>query len=275
MISTGLNKFVCRICDTDASPTAIFLGGHRIFACPRCAVRFAPGAFGSPVDYDRIYNTAEYQSNQVSGLHSLSGEQLVRHPTYRSFFEHVQPLAGTQLLDVGCGVGLFGHGAHARGWNVRGIDVSEHAIQMGRSFAPFPMEACSIETVIDRGERYDVVTAFEVLEHLERPVAFLSAVKKVLRPQGQFFCTVPNWNCDVVQSATRPDWLPPVHLHFFTLEALEELGRRAGMGDVRTGVIWSDPLPDEFAARLRWLGRRVLRSPRTPLGLWMHTRLDG
>jgi 2-polyprenyl-3-methyl-5-hydroxy-6-metoxy-1,4-benzoquinol methylase len=115
-----------------------------------------------------------------------------------------------------------------------------------------------------------VVTAFEVLEHLASPLEFLSSAKKLLRPGGQVFYTVPNWNCAEVQHSTRPDWLPPIHLQYFSRMALQQAGDRSQLGRVTTGLIWTDPMPAGVLPGARWLARRLLRRPREPLGLWMH-----
>jgi SAM-dependent methyltransferase len=260
----------CPGCGADAFPDRITLGGYQLFACPRCTLRFAPQAFHVPVDYDRLYESAEYKTDQVQALQSLGREELADHPTYRSFFRRVRHVPGAKLLDVGCGVGRFCQGAHGHGWNVTGIDVSARAIETGRTLAPFPLRVATTEELLQGGERFDVVTAFEVVEHLSDPVEFLASTGRLVYPGGQLFITVPNWSSAVVQKATRPDWVPPVHLLFFTEAALRQAGERSGLTRVTTGIIWSDPLPARAPGRARWLLRRLLRRPREPLGLWMH-----
>jgi 2-polyprenyl-3-methyl-5-hydroxy-6-metoxy-1,4-benzoquinol methylase len=260
----------CPACGNEAGPDEFELGGYRLYQCPRCTLRFAPQAFRVPVDYDQVYESAEYESEQIGALKSLHPQAIVEHPTYRSFFRQVHHVPGARLLDVGCGVGRFGHGAYARGWDVTGIDLSARAIESGRPFAPFPLRVASIEELESQGERFDVVTAFEVLEHLTSPVEFLSAVQRVVSTGGQVFCTVPNWNSSLVRNSTRPDWLPPIHLLFFSPASLQTVAERSGLAQVTTGVIWSDPMPTRAASRARWLARRLLGRPQEPLGLWVH-----
>ena len=127
-----------------------------------------------------------------------------------------------------------------------------------------------LETLVSRGERYDVVTAFEVLEHLAEPRSFIQLLVNATSDQGQVFCTVPNWECGEVQTATRPDWTPPVHLGFFTRKSLGLLGESAGCRIVRTGVIYTDPPPLNALFLHRWLARRIMGIARAPLGLWLH-----
>ncbi len=262
--------YPCPACGTSARPEPVELAGYRMHRCPQCGLRFTPEAFHHTVDYDRVYQSAEYEIDQVQAVQELDPRRLGRHPTYRAFFEQVRHSAGARLLDVGCGVGRFGLAAHARGWNVTGVDVSELAITTGRALAPFPMRVGNIGDLADEGERFEVITAFEVLEHLSSPVAFLREAQRLLKPGGQAFVTVPNWECLTVQTSTRPDWLPPIHLLYFSEPALRCTGELAGFIRVSTGVIRADPLPATAVPRLRWVARRVLLRPREPLGLWLH-----
>lgn len=268
----AVNRDRCPVCGTDASPD-VELGSYQLSLCPHCTLRFAPQAFRVPVDYDRVYQSAEYESVQVRALQGIDGHEQAEHPTYRSFFEQVRRFPGARLLDAGCGVGRFGHAAYARGWDVTGIDVSALAIATGREFAPFPLRTGTIEELIEQGEQFDVVTAFEVLEHLTSPLQFLLGATRLLRPGGQVFCTVPNWGSTLVQNSTRPDWLPPIHLLFFTKPALHRAGELSGLASVTTGVISTDPMPVGILSRARWLARRLLHPGREPLGLWLHGRL--
>jgi SAM-dependent methyltransferase len=260
----------CPVCCTEAAPDQIVLAGYRLYRCPRCSARFAPQAFGIGVDYDRVYRGEDYRRDQVEAIKSTAPDTWAQHATYRSFFGHVRHSPGARLLDVGCGVGRFAQAAYARGWDVTGIDVSAQAIESGRPFAPFPLRVATAEELVEQGERFDVVTAFEVLEHLTTPVQFLSTLQQVLLPGGQVFCTVPNWDSQVVRTSTRPDWLPPVHLLFFTSASLKLAAERSGLSRVATGIIHDDPLPHGTGSRARWVARRLLGRPREPLGIWVH-----
>ncbi|HUV04324.1 MAG TPA: methyltransferase domain-containing protein [Armatimonadota bacterium] len=267
-------KRICPICRAGAEPDAFELGGYRIYACSRCGLRFAPDAFDARVDYEAMYETDEYQAEQLRPLESSADQSgWADYVTYAPFFIQVIQRPGARLLDVGCGVGRFCHAASSRGWDVTGIDVSERAIEAGSRLAPFPMRKCTIEEIAQEGELYDVVTAFEVLEHLADPVKFLSLIAKVLRPGGQVFCTVPNWDCSLIQNASRPDWMPPVHVCFFTRSALKHAVDAAGFRGIAVHTISGDPPPKGALAKAKWLRRRLLRRPVQRVGLSLHAWL--
>jgi 2-polyprenyl-3-methyl-5-hydroxy-6-metoxy-1,4-benzoquinol methylase len=261
----------CPICNFGTALAGCELGGYKLYLCSKCDLRFAPDAFATKLDYTEVYDSPEYIASQIDSIAGCPDPGLFAGmATYQPFFTRMHPESGSTLIDVGCGVGRFCHAASSRGWKVVGIDVSEKAVEVGRRYADFPVQNASIDDVIAKGEKYDVATAFEVLEHLRDPEEFLMKMRMLLKPGGQIFCTVPNWNCVEVQTASQADWVPPIHLHFFSQESLTQLAEQAGLLNVAVDEIWTDPFPQSLVARTKWMRRRILRKPNSPLGLWLH-----
>lgn len=262
----------CPICSHKLLSTGKVLGGYYIYKCLQCDHRCAPAAFNVSVNYNDVHETEEYKSCQELELKALSKkpEYFAMHATYLTFFKRIEKKHGNKLLDVGCGVGRFCHAAFAYGWDVSGIDVSCRAIDTGKEYAPFPLSVSTLDETVKKEERYDVVTAFEVLEHCQYPIRFLKLAKQVIHPGGQLFCTVPNWDCSEVRNSNRKDWIPPIHIHFFTKESFFQAGHQAGFRNVKVGIIHTDPVKGDFMNKLKWLKRRVFFRPNSALGLWMH-----
>ncbi len=263
----------CPVCKSGAIRLNRQLGQYALYQCAECQLVFAPNSFGVEVDYSSIYETPEYIQEQVDSI----GKQqnlgaFAEIITYRPFFREVSVHKGKTLLDVGCGVGRFCQGAHANGWDVCGIDVSKTAIETGKRFAKFPMQVSTLQEMVDGGRRFDVVTAFEVLEHLDDPVAFIRQCAEVVMPGGELFFTVPNWDCKEAQEATRSDLIPPVHVLFFTLPSLRRAISEAGLTIQGIGHIRSDVYPgfQRLKPLLKWIKRRLKRRPNPALGLWIH-----
>jgi SAM-dependent methyltransferase len=261
----------CPICKADSGWDEARLGDYAIHVCTQCSFRFAPDAFTVPVDYGDVYGTTEYISAQVTPIRTAANfRAFAGLATYRAFFDQVHGDRRKSLLDVGCGVGRFCQAAHYAGWDVTGIDISPQAVEIGSQYASFPILNRSADDMLREGRKFDVVTAFEVLEHLADPVAFLTKLRTLAAEKGQVFCTVPNWDCVEVQTATRADYVPPIHVGFFSTASLEKLAERAGFGSFKTGIVWTDPLPHRPVGAARWWLRRLRSRPNSPLGLWFH-----
>lgn len=126
-----------------------------------------------------------------------------------------------RLLDVGCGVGNFLALAKARGWECWGIDFDKNAIAAGkRAFGLERIEVMSLAEFAAgyRGPRFDLITFFDVFEHLDNHNEFLEIVKKLLAPGGRIALSVP------YRGALRwllPNDFPPAHLTRWNEHALE------------------------------------------------------
>jgi 2-polyprenyl-3-methyl-5-hydroxy-6-metoxy-1,4-benzoquinol methylase len=137
--------------------------------------------------------------------------------------------ANAKVLDVACGTGSFVFYARNRGVDAHGIDFSTEAIEAGKQrFALTTLFPLSLDEYRRRhpDQRFDAVTLFEVLEHIESPIAFLKEVQQVLRPGGYILFSVPN----------RDRWpirdfgdYPPNHLTRWTPRAMHRLMEMAGL----------------------------------------------
>ncbi len=122
---------------------------------------------------------------------------------------------GHTLLDVGCGPGTFLAEARALGYQILGVDINAAALQQATTLhglTPDQLFAGALEDWIATfpERRVDVVTAFEVLEHLEDPGGFLRAAHRALTTGGFLALSVPNRD----RLLLRREWSdqPPHHL---------------------------------------------------------------
>lgn len=268
-----MNGRCCPTCGVESKPDGYELGGYRIYVCPRCTLRFAPEAFGVAVNYDEVYEHGTYadQAVDVMRRNEMEGIDASHMDTYVPFFRQLRPLPDRErLLDLGCGGGRFCRAAAKRGWKTFGIDVSEVAIQFAREVELLPYECVDLEDVPRLHGRFDVVTAFEVLEHQSDVRRFLAQVLPALKTQGRFFCTVPAWEHPEVRTAVRLDWVPPVHVLFFTRRALSVALGTSGFKVMETGYIPGPPIQRWSAVKwsMKSVARKVLGRAQRPLGIW-------
>lgn len=136
------------------------------------------------------------------------------------------------LLDVGCGGGQFLLSARARGYNVTGIDLDPRAVSYVKSCGIEALH-CSLEEVpINR--KFDIITAFGVLEHIPNPQEFFKEIKLRLKPEGEILIGVPNASSlnKVVSSLSRHNWdmfIEPGHLYHYSAAVLRQLADSAGL----------------------------------------------
>lgn len=105
------------------------------------------------------------------------------------------PAQGGRLLDIGCGVGDFLFVAQKSGYSVTGIDFSPKFIEIARQRFGFEeVYPWTLEDFVAKkpDTKYDVITFFELLEHLDNVGDFLQLVKTRLKSGGYVACSVPD-----------------------------------------------------------------------------------
>jgi SAM-dependent methyltransferase len=96
------------------------------------------------------------------------------------------------VLEVGCGSGAVSTFLHETGYRVTGVDTSLPQVRKAYERCPdASFIVGSIESLTPPAERYDAVCFFDVLEHLDDPLAMLAAAGSHARPGTLFVATVP------------------------------------------------------------------------------------
>lgn len=100
------------------------------------------------------------------------------------------PGNGRPALDVGCGTGAFLQDL-SKEWNAWGIDTSELAIEYARRRGLTRLALGTLEEFPHPGERFDLITALDVIEHIQDDVSVLRQMGGRLAPGGTIIVTVP------------------------------------------------------------------------------------
>jgi 2-polyprenyl-3-methyl-5-hydroxy-6-metoxy-1,4-benzoquinol methylase len=139
-----------------------------------------------------------------------------------------------RLLDVGCSCGYFMEVAAAHGFDVHGVEFSQNAIAVARPDIRARIFEGSLENLPDTGP-FDVVSAFDLIEHVPDPRAFLRNCAKRLRPGGMLLVSTPDTGhfLRYVMRSRWPMLQPMQHLHLFSRQAMAQALRSEGFDDVR------------------------------------------
>lgn len=100
-----------------------------------------------------------------------------------------------KCLDVGCGAGNFIFTLKQAGYaDIAGVDVSPEQVQLARRISTAVSEGDAVEFLRAHAAEYDLVTAFDVVEHLRKDelFGFLDALLGALRPGGRAIFQTPN-----------------------------------------------------------------------------------
>jgi 2-polyprenyl-3-methyl-5-hydroxy-6-metoxy-1,4-benzoquinol methylase len=142
-----------------------------------------------------------------------------------------------RLLSVGCGLGFDLKVAKDLGFDATGLESSEVAVRYAQDFVGVPVMHGTLETFSGADGSFDVVTFWDVLEHLPDPCGALARAASLLRPGGIVVVRTPNVRglFPLVSFALHRlvgEWRhpePPAHLYEFSPATFGRLAEHCGM----------------------------------------------
>jgi 2-polyprenyl-3-methyl-5-hydroxy-6-metoxy-1,4-benzoquinol methylase len=135
-----------------------------------------------------------------------------------------------RYLDVGCSTGFVVEAARDKGWDAIGIDLNPSAIEFGRSRG-LDLRTVALEDAGFAPRTFDVVSLFDVLEHLLDPRRTLRACADLLAPGGILFLYVPNFDSAsrLLMGANAHFIWPTHHLNYYTPTTMRDLMLRQAL----------------------------------------------
>jgi 2-polyprenyl-3-methyl-5-hydroxy-6-metoxy-1,4-benzoquinol methylase len=181
--------------------------------CKSCGLIFTKRI---PSQEELITHYAKYTRNN-----SISPITISRYEELLKKFESKRKL--NRILDVGCGDGYFLDVAKKKGWEVYGTEFTDNAIELCRSKG-INMHQGSVQTFQEEIQ-FDVITSFEVLEHINDGKSHVNKIFQLLRPDGIFYFTTPNFN-SLNRKLIGGKWNVieyPEHLTYYTSATIKNL----------------------------------------------------
>jgi len=146
----------------------------------------------------------------------------------------VRPVSARKLLDIGCHIGVFLEIAQERGWEAWGIEPSRWATEQAQRRG-LRVTASILEEAGFTDEFFDVVTMWDVIEHLTDPTNELQEVNRVLK-KGGLIC-IHTMNIESLFArlmGPRWPWLMEMHLYYFSPCTLAKMLEKTGFQVIQT-----------------------------------------
>lgn len=230
-----MTSVICRLCKS-GEPLFLFTKyGYHIYRCRTCNLIFTAGNFS--IKEIKEYYGKDYflGSREKLGYHNYFAEEETFRLNSRERITEIEKLTnGRSLLDVGCAAGFFLDEARKKGFLVEGLEISEFmADYAGKRFG-LRIRKTPFQAKIFR-QKYDVITMWDLVEHLDDPVKILMEANKLLQKEGIIAMSTG----DVKSLFARIcgcHWhlyTPPQHLSFFDNKTIKWLLEKTGFKIVK------------------------------------------
>lgn len=231
----------CPNCESEELDQPKIVRDSPIVRCRDCRFHFD----------QRIPSDAEL--NEFYSRYNYDGRRPCLPPTRQSYLRLLRQFENyrntNRVLDVGCGQGDFLVTARDQGWDVFGTEHSESAVELCVAEGLDVKHGKLSEDFFD-GESFDIITSFEVFEHIYDGAAELRKFIHYLRPGGLIYITTPNYDA-LLRHMEGNGFLMvswPEHISFYNVDSMTYLARSSGLRVVK--VETTGLAPGRFKASL-------------------------
>lgn len=223
----------CNLCGSDEQRPFCPENGLGLVQCVHCGLVYVSPR-PEPHELYALYGET-YFHNDESGVvgytNYLKDEANIRQ-TFAGRLKHlgrfIQP---GQALDVGCAAGFFLDEAHKQGWLVQGLDVSNFAVEYVKQRFGYDIRQGSLTEVDFPAEHYDLITMWDVIEHVPDPKAYIERAAALLKSGGLFALATPDVD-SLPARLTGKRWvgykLSEEHVYYFSIRTLSQMLEAAG-----------------------------------------------
>ncbi len=277
----------CPACHNDGAVLLFVKHGYRLVRCGACDLAYIdnpPDAAGIAALYqsddgyhDRLIDQSSGEYARMDCVARRHMEVLTRHwPTPKG--------AGglAHVLDVGCSAGLFLKRARDAGFAVSGLEMSPRSVDYARETLGLDVQQGAIEDADFADGGFDVITLFDVIEHLADPYAAAKQLAKWLKPGGILLMSTPNIDglfprVSYLPAKTLDYWPhpePPHHLFQFSPKTLADLARQAGLVPLRADhfclpLSYSFGTPESWRISMKLVPYAAAFAPFAVVGPWL------
>lgn len=221
----------CLICGGDRHRVVFTERGSHILRCRDCAHVFS-SCCGDP-HYTGFWG-AEVRDDE----HHYWRKARMR--MFEDFLDRYIAGHSGRLLDMGCGLGFFLKRVSAvENWQACGCEISPAAVRYCHEVQRLPAVACSALDEYDAPDAsFDVITMWDVIDHLAQPDPVLRNCQRLLREDGILFIRTPNISIQLPRAKMGRVWRgrggrqsvlqPHDHMHHYSAASIRRLLGRNG-----------------------------------------------
>lgn len=227
----------CYLCQQRVPIKAFTKYNFDILQCPHCSL-YSLKFQQNYQSFINHYYTEEFftGSNDRIGYSDYEGDSLAESINMKRYLVRLMHHKKRgRLLDVGCATGIFLQAAKNIGFSPYGFDVSAYAIKKAKQKFGNRVRKTTVAKARYQKNFFDLITMFDVVEHLENPRQDLLNIRQYLKDNGILVINTGDAGSLLakIQGKHWHFFVPPQHLFFFSRNTLTQLLHQAGFKVVK------------------------------------------
>ncbi len=194
--AADLREVPCYFCGTHDETLRFVDGDYRVVECAHCGLVYVTPRLPPDRLYE-MYQSEYWESDRAKdfGYTEYLADRELYERTYRRRTRTIRRHRGQpgRVLDVGCAAGFFLAVMREQGWDVAGLEISQPMVDYATGTLGLPDVRRG--DLLDAGiedASLDLLTLWDVIEHMEDPRAHLQAARRALRPDGLLLLETQN-----------------------------------------------------------------------------------
>ncbi len=232
----GFRELPCYMCGATDEELKFDDGPYRVVECRRCSHVYVNPRLSSERLHE-MYQEEYWESDRAKdfGYTEYLREKPLYERTYRRRAEIIERYKRGftgRVLDVGCAAGFFLSVMQERGWETTGVEISGKMVEYAREEGGLPDVRHGDLLSVDLPEQtFDVITFWDVIEHLEDPVAHLARARDLLHRNGLLLIETQNVRAGFARLLGKKwqHYKHEEHLYHFHPATLAALVEQAGL----------------------------------------------
>jgi len=222
----------CYLCKTKNGAFAFNKIGYKIYQCKNCGLYFLQNETSYKKFIEKYYQKGYFNGDKK--LRAYANYQEDKVTIQRNMDHYLEKITAFKkngyLLDIGCAMGFLLELSEKKGFNSFGLDVSEYAVKIAQKKFGKKIILSSLSEAKLNKNFFDVITMFDLIEHLETPIEDLTNVKNSLKDDGILVIQTGDAESKWAKFMKR-SWhffAPPQHLFFYSRSTIEKVLSKAG-----------------------------------------------
>jgi len=272
----------CPVCKHSPLHTVHIKNGYHLGKCDSCTllvVRNPPTKqeLCALYSFDAGYHK-EFETNQKLQQEKLS----TARNDYNIMEKYLARRTPGTLLDIGCSTGFFLRVAQIKGWRCKGVELSKDTARIASEKYGLEVYQGELDEQPFREEEFDVITLWDVIEHVENPLETLNQIQHILKKDGIIVFRTPNadglfpvLSLSIANITGQwPHATPPGHLFQFSKRSIKRLLKESNFEiikiiDERIPVSYTFGSLSVLLRSIKWLMYSLVFVPVVIVGPWL------